>query len=281
MKSILVPVDFSEIAENASRYALRLAAVFEAEVTLLYGIPPGPNHASPFVITPYAELKEAAKRKMHLFQHKCLTSLKNELSPLLKVSTSIEYGDLDNVVGTLVEQKSVDLIVMGTKGKSNAWRSAFGSNATYLLNAAPCPVLVVPAVATYQRIQNVCIGVDESKNGLQQLEAYFKLLSPFSPSVHLIKVLQKEEGLTDFVETSMEALRAYPKLMTRTTIATIVNPSIVSGLLDYAKTNSCELVVMNRPSKGWLERIFSASNTRQAVLESEIPILITRPDQLS
>ena len=136
LKNILYMSDFSAIAENAASYALELARRFEAKIFAvhvrpleIYGMAPPESWV---VLRDAAEIqaKEEALRLNCLFRGVEHVSI-------------VEEGDVWNVLSALIDQNSIDLVVMGTHGRRGLQKMLLGSVAEKVLRRASCPVLTV------------------------------------------------------------------------------------------------------------------------------------------
>jgi universal stress protein A len=140
IRSILVPLDFSETSLKALVYAASLAAEFEAEITLLYVMEPVslPEFAGAYPVTmENDELVTACKLKLA----NCAGKFAIEAG-LIKESI-IRRGPADREITQLAHEMDADLIVIATHGYSG-WRHAMlGSVTERVVQHAPCPVLVV------------------------------------------------------------------------------------------------------------------------------------------
>jgi hypothetical protein len=75
-----------------------------------------------------------------------LGKLARELGPDLRVITSVESGTpAPHLVG-YARRHGIDLIVVGTHGRTGMSRVLIGSVAGHVVRTAPCPVLTVPAL---------------------------------------------------------------------------------------------------------------------------------------
>lgn len=138
-KNILVPVDFSEIAEHATGYAFNLARSLGAKVHLLhaYLLPSLPQTASGAEeLAQKLEVNAQTEMKRIADKHK-ESGLVGQLL--------VRLGDpRDSIVRTAKELPS-DLIVMSSHGRQGLSRMLLGSVAETVVRTAPCPVLVVRA----------------------------------------------------------------------------------------------------------------------------------------
>jgi nucleotide-binding universal stress UspA family protein len=55
----------------------------------------------------------------------------------------VQSGKLEKVIVEIAEQLGTDLIVIGTDGRDNVMDFVVGTTTEHVINAAPCPVLVV------------------------------------------------------------------------------------------------------------------------------------------
>jgi nucleotide-binding universal stress UspA family protein len=139
--TILVPTDFSEYAAHAYQWALGLADSSKAKVLLFYATPSLAYLAAPegMFYTDLAKLKHEliaeAEKQMAEFAGKKGTST-------VAVETRIGVGEAVWEICKVAEEAPVDLIVMGSHGRTGLSHVFLGSVAERVVRHAPCPVLV-------------------------------------------------------------------------------------------------------------------------------------------
>jgi nucleotide-binding universal stress UspA family protein len=139
VSKILVPVDFSERAFSAVRYARNLACHFHAELTLLHVLPPIPYAMGGFefggvVMTDaFADRLPEARSEMDEF-------LASELIGM-NVTRLVLEGDPAQTIVEHAHGCGVDLIVIPTHGYGPFRRFLLGSVTAKVLHDADCPVL--------------------------------------------------------------------------------------------------------------------------------------------
>ena len=137
-KKILVPTDGSEFAKKAQKQALFLANVCGAEIiaisvtenNLVSGLPLDDE-----VYQLNQILKERSEENLEEFDK----LNKNDL----KITHVIKEGLPAKVILEVAKEEDVDLIVMGSSGKSGFDRFIMGSVADKVVTSAKCAVLVV------------------------------------------------------------------------------------------------------------------------------------------
>lgn len=137
-KKILVPTDGSDFAKKAQTHALFLAKVNGAEIIALSV---SENH---FIngIT----INEEVEQLNQLLTDCCKKDLE-EFEDMngdgIKISPVIKEGSPAKAILDVASEEDVDLIVIGSSGKSGFDRFILGSVSDKVVNAAKCPVLVV------------------------------------------------------------------------------------------------------------------------------------------
>lgn len=131
---ILVPCDGSSESKAAGRHALDLAQRYDASVQLLYatGVGSGstadgePRVAYPEqVATAFEYLEERAEERG------------------VSLETSVRGGEPATAIVETVAEEAVDLVAMGTRGRTGLPRVVFGSVAEEVLRNASVPVMTV------------------------------------------------------------------------------------------------------------------------------------------
>lgn len=141
VQKILFPIDFSESTEKYIPWVLTFAKKFEAVVYLISVTPDLSNFASFYA--PHASIKgfqkeitEGAEKKMREF-------IALHLKGIPKVETRLPSGKADEKILEVAKQEKVDLIIMGSHGRTGLERTIFGSVAEKVIKNAPCPVLTI------------------------------------------------------------------------------------------------------------------------------------------
>ena len=137
-KKILVPTDGSEFAKKAQKHALFLAKVSGAEIIAVSVTENNFVNGLPLDDEVYQLnqiLKERSEENLKEF---------DELNKDdLKITHVIREGSPAKVILDVVNDEDIDLIVMGSSGKSGFDRFIMGSVADKVVNSAKCAVLVV------------------------------------------------------------------------------------------------------------------------------------------
>ncbi|HEX8312533.1 MAG TPA: universal stress protein [Chthoniobacteraceae bacterium] len=140
MKTILVPVDFSDVTTAVLSAAQTLAQAFGSKIILLHVSEPEPDFVG-FEPGPQT-VRMSVARDLHA-EHRQLEELKQTL---LVDSLALHIqGPMAEKILLQAAEHSADLIVMGSHGHGALYELLVGSVTSSVLKSAACPVLVVPA----------------------------------------------------------------------------------------------------------------------------------------
>ncbi len=139
-KKILYPVDFSDYAEEILDYAVAIATRFEAELHLIHVIP-NLNYFTPYESFLTPENMVAIERNIEGEVERDFDKLTKKLAmPVVKVvKTGVTFVEIIDYI----KEAGIDLVVMGTHGRSGIEHILIGSVAEKVVRKAPCPVLTV------------------------------------------------------------------------------------------------------------------------------------------
>jgi nucleotide-binding universal stress UspA family protein len=153
IRSILLPTDFSDCGNYALSYAASLARTFKASIICLNVIEPivptvgYSGMTEPLPIADIAEqLEDSAERELPKLAE-C------EECAGLDIEEMVAHGEAAAEIVRVAKERSVDLIVISSHGRTGLGRILFGSTAEAVVRHASCPVLVVkpPAVKETQQ----------------------------------------------------------------------------------------------------------------------------------
>ena len=143
MKTILAPVDFSEVSKSVVSEAAALARAFDGRVVLMSVVQP------PVILSEYAAMMDLAE--VTAAGEKNATRQLESLEDTLKnqyIKTKIVQVTGSPVVHIIeqAEKNEADYIVMGSHGHTAIYDLLVGSTTHGVLMRSKCPVIIVPVV---------------------------------------------------------------------------------------------------------------------------------------
>lgn len=148
IRRILFPTDFSDYAEDALSYAVRLAKDFDAELHVLHVVSPLPA----LVCTegmPYnpADTEDSRIADAERAVGRLVGTVKDlGVTVRSRVCTGVPFHEILEYA----RGQDIDLIVMATHGRTGLAHALLGSVTEKIVRTAPCPVFTVrhPAMRT-------------------------------------------------------------------------------------------------------------------------------------
>ena len=161
--NVLVPIDFSEPAKRALRYAVEEATLHRAAMMLLHVLPAhagtdvyyvtgGPaGGAAQEGVDPAGggRLVGLSPSQPTVVRHDPGDVARTQLQDLIRDAfhgpweVEVATGQPAETIVRIAEERSADLIVMGTHGRTGLQHVLLGSVAEKVVRLAPCPVLTV------------------------------------------------------------------------------------------------------------------------------------------
>ena len=144
---ILVPVDKSETAEHALRWAGVLSQNFGIHVTALHVVTSGVASsalAAATIVSGVAPIDPPPHLATAEMSDRWLESAVAAGIPRERATSEVAFGQPTREILGAAERLGIDLIVIGRRGEGNFRRAILGSVVDGVLRSAACPVLVVP-----------------------------------------------------------------------------------------------------------------------------------------
>lgn len=132
IRTILIPVDGSACSDEALKHASSLAKATGAKLEILRvsTVPPGYEHGVPVYSEAAAQLALDREELRSIPVVEGLTFEKHH-----------RLGDPGDEIVSFAKSHPVDLIIMGTHGRTGWGRLVYGSVAEKVIRHAECPVL--------------------------------------------------------------------------------------------------------------------------------------------
>ncbi len=265
----LVPVDFSENSRQALELALALATPKMDRITLIHILETHYDFASQVELFTQQQLREGRKRgKELLARHR-------DSKVLLKFK--LEEGNPALQISQLASKQKVDLIVMGTQGASGITKSLIGTVAVSVIREAPCPVLVVPTAISKVNLHQFVLGLEFTEHEPPMLDWLASKIKKWKGHLQVVHVLPTEKRLfkQELLELGIKFYlsKKYPLLKPEFLALTGGKPT--EALQTHMKSKP-GILVMCHAHQGFLEELFTKSDSIQLAYHTQTPLLVLR-----
>jgi nucleotide-binding universal stress UspA family protein len=283
MKKILIPTDFSAPAENSAKYAISMAKVLDAQVTIVnaFVLPVPVSESGLWPVMDTADLERNIGGELDLMVKKLLDdSCTDEPASCPKVDYRCAEGPVLAVIEQISEQINTDLIVMGLSGAGGLVNFILGSNSMAMIEKGDRPVLLIPFGARYHGIKKIVYAGSLTPQDIKPLEYLCKLASWFKAEVCVLHIIEMRKDLNtgmqaigeDFID-QIRILTSYSKIR----YEPVWNSDIDQGLEWIAEQEDIDIVSMLHRKHNILDKIFSGSRTKRFARYTTTPLLVFPP----
>lgn len=266
---ILIPTDFSEAAHNAIEYAAPFSRMFKAELVLLY------VYKVPVISGVSAALAEdeinETRREIHkkfeaLSNHICHQGVEKGCSFLSR------EGDAAKEIRKMIREKSIDLVIMGSKGGGALETFLFGSVTEAMIEEASCPVLIIPEEVGYKPLSRIVYAsnfLDDDVFCLNELGAIAK---PFGARIDVVNVSDDVDRIK-WMKTFESAVR---NKLTYSNIYfdTMPGTDVARAFEKYTERNNADLITINTRRRGYFQSLYNKSLAKKLSYQSELPLMV-------
>ena len=199
--TILVPVDFTSVAETAINHATDLARVFGKNVSLLHVVETGFLDSEK-----KKEQKEVeAKAQLKVLADKIISTTG------VKADYLTDRGNIFDSIGEIAEKHNAALVVMGTHGV-HGMQHIVGSRALRVITNANRPFVVVQNKAIRAHgYKNIVLPIDFSKESKQKLVWAAELSKKFHSKFHILADFESDEFAANAVRNNIAYAESYLK----------------------------------------------------------------------
>ncbi len=278
MKKILIPTDFSENSWNAVKYALAFfkdtaCDFYLLHVTLIYNYASGESPIMPFPAIDVIDktvLKQAKTNLKKLIKKISLLPP----NPKHEFYTLNNYDYFIDAVRSHVDEKDIDLIVMGTKGASGLKKVMIGSNTGDLITRVKCPVFIIPENAVFKDIQEIAFPTDYHLfYPTKILKDILEFTKMFDSTLRIVHITNKDEEITDFQLENKEFLANF-FAEEKHSFHRITNKKVEDGVQSFVESRDIEMIIMIAKSLNLFQRILFRPTVEEISYHTEIPFLV-------
>ena len=284
---ILAPTDGSEHADRAADHAALLAEAFDATVHLLRVVDieaaAGPFSAGG-VDDEYIEQRTAGERE-------ALSERRATIPEEIPVQTAVTTGSPAEGILEYVRETDIDLVVMGTHGRSGLRRYLTGSVAERVLRLSPVPVLTVRATeasAVGSGYGEILVPTDGSERAAAAVAHALAIADTYGGTVHAVNVVNVGDVSTgaevgvpaEFLEEleaagadATEAVATEARAAGVDVVTEVLTGRPKHELLAYVDDHDIDLVVMGTHGRTGLDRVLLGSTSEALVRRAEVPVL--------
>ena len=274
MRKIIIPTDFSDNARNAIKYALELFKYDKGEVYFLHA----------FEDEIYKEAEDKQSDDLSDISETIRKRTTQLLDQLIKEVNGIwpnprhsyhpvaSQHNIVDAIDIITDTINADIIVMGTKGKSDSKSAFLGSNTLKVMRYVAAPVLAIPDGFEYIQPKQIVFATNYLiPYKRRELKLLCDMAVPYRANIDMIYVAKtptlslRQEVNRQFMEDELCKNNIHFKHVNST--------NIYQGINDYCDKTEADMLVMVNSRDTYLEEMLFNSTVDAVALESKIPLL--------
>lgn len=278
--TILVPVDFSEIAMHALNHAVDVAKHFNNNLALLYVIEEtffssllglGKNEKQEEMV------KEAAMGR--------LQKLADEIKANhgIDAGIHIKTGKIYNIAQEVVEELDCDSIIMGSNGASGLGQ-IIGSNSSRTIMHSKVPVIVVKSGQTTNVYKDIVFPVDLTIESRQKVKWAVHLGKAYHSTIHIFSFETNDELLDQKIKGGIHQIE---QILTENNVkyTTHIKHKLAGNFADetvnYAESINADLLLImtQTEDKDFSEMVFGTYAQQIVNTSQRIPVMCINPNK--
>lgn len=272
MKKILVPTDFSPLAENALKIAASIAKKHDGEIFLLHLLDLPLDLVDPTKNQVSNDLPESIFF-MKLAHQRFTAAMKKDYLQGIKVHETVEFNEAFDGIMKVSQKHECDLIVMGSHGAEGLKEVFVGSNTEKVVRYSDIPVLVIKSETEDFKAKRLLFATNlalETVGSYENAVQFSKKLGVEMKTVFINTVgkFRTSEHIDGQIEKFKEAV-SNPDLE----IVVRNDKNTEDGILNYARKIDADLVGIGTHGRKGIARLLNGSLSEHIVNHAKRPVI--------
>lgn len=276
MKTIIVPVDFSEHSEYALKAAGALAKKRNSEILALHMLDmhtASMNESGSYHQERTAFLLQMAKKRFQNF-------LKKDYLQGVNVTPIIKHFKVFSEVNEVAKKENADLIVMGSHGATGLKELFLGSNAEKVIRFSEIPVMIVKNDLENFDFEEVVYATDFSRESIGAYLQTKSIVEDLGGKLHVLYVNTPYDNFKTTAEMHQMAaeflIAAEGNAEKLKEVSFVCDRTIEKGILNFANSVGADLIAVSTHGRKGLSHVFRGSLSEDIANHATLPILTVK-----
>lgn len=275
MKKILVATDFSTNSKAALRFALKLAAQCNGELTFLH------VHHVPRMTSWTQETYQAYEKKEMAKIQQTLDHFVQSVYQRLKIKSIthscviLNSPFVDSTIMSYASDHAFDFICVSARG-AGILEKLFGTTTANLINQSPVPVIAVPGKYRAIKLTRILYASDLGKLA-SELKQVVDFARPLAATIEVLHLSEPFETVVEpeIIKLGVREFTDYPVVLQLKPRNLEITLTADIGLVVNAQKSSM-LIMFTAQKEGFVERLFMFSNSVDYAYLTSVPLLVFR-----
>jgi nucleotide-binding universal stress UspA family protein len=259
-RPVIVPWDFSQVAENAFQHAVNISKSLNRDILLLHIVP---------------DIKDADSKKSEL--EEAAEKLGKEYGK--KPHTEVVDGNIFHAIGNTAKELKAEMIIMGTHGMKGA-QKLFGSKALKVVVSSRIPFVIVQDKPTKEKIETILLPIDFKTENKEKANWIYYLARNFGAKFVILKSKSKDKGFRRKTLSNIKYIESFLKGhdVAYEIVTTEGKQSFKKEIVSYAKSHEADLIlVMATRDIKWVDFMLGAPEQYLIANPEGLPVMCMNP----
>ncbi len=260
IKPLMVPWDFTPIAEYALEHAVKIAKI----------------DSNPVYLVHIAKKKEEVHKFQKILEVYAVEAFKKYS---LKPKVIVRLGTIFTSIGEIADEINAEMVIMGTHGIKGMQKFT-GSWALKVIVSSKVPFVVVQSPPEDNNFEHIVLPIDFRKEDKEKVNWLVYLYRQFNSRIHIIKTLKTDKKLLKGVNTNIAFTRKIldQKHVKYDIISAPGKKSFAMETIEYAVQIKAELIViMTTKNIGIADYVMGADEQYIIANSAKIPVMCINP----
>jgi nucleotide-binding universal stress UspA family protein len=284
--SILVPTDGSDHAQRATAHALSLASTLGSDVHAL-GVIDVAAAAGPFDA---GGVEPAFIQRLEEHAEENVEAVENQWAQPDRFHGDTRKGSPSQTILDYIEEAEIDIVAMGTHGRTGLRRFVLGSVTEHVIRESPVPVLTTsktenqPPTLPYR---NVLVTTDGSDCAARAVDHAIEIADACDATLHVLHAVEEAFVVGPDVNAPSDYLKNL-ETAGRNAVEDIADQAEAAGvdvrtaveegrssdvIQRYAADNDIDMIAMGTHGRTGMDRVLLGSTTERLLRRSERAVL--------
>jgi nucleotide-binding universal stress UspA family protein len=269
MKTIIVPVDFSEQSELALKVAAQVAKKNDSQILALHML-----ELSDAIITASdgAHVNQAVFF-LKLAEQKFDKFLQKDYLKDVKITPVVKHYKVYDEVNEIAKKHNADLIVMGSHGTDGLKEVFIGSNAEKMVRNSDVPVIVVKKELPNFDPKTIVFACDFDEENLMAFQKATAFANKFSANLDLVYINTPGDAFMSTEEIYAKISLFLNKAGVGEQVTIYNDYNVERGVLNYSSSVMADLIAIPTHGRKGLSHFFMGSIGEDIANHSEVPVV--------
>lgn len=279
MKSILIPIDFSENADRALNAAKLMADKETTKLFILHSYQPYiadanvtsgeilPGIGAPDFLSMTTELEDEFRKRFNRYAD-LLTEEGYQTEAIWAV------GGVQSSVEDAIKEYKPDLIVMGRTGTGGFLDKLIGSSATHIALHSPCPVMIIPPQSSPEKFKELVYATQFEYDETDILKEVYVIANHLGSRLTLLKINTDSQPDIQPDNQYIDEIKKEFAISSNNIVIRSAN-HVLDGIEDYCDEINADLLIMSSRERSFLEEyLINPGVTKKLVVDTHVPLLV-------